>query len=271
MPELPEVETVCRGLAPHIRGKTVLELILRAAKLRQPLDRELCRILPGQVIVKVERRAKYLILHCERGGLLIHLGMSGVLRLVPAGTTEQKHDHIDLIFTDGSCLRMTDPRRFGQFIYCPEDPLQHPLLHHLGPEPLADDFDGAYLYRRSRGRQQAVKTFLMDQRIVVGVGNIYASEALFRAGIHPARPAGRVGRERYERLVQMVRDVLVAAIAAGGTTISDFRSSAGRPGYFRQELLVYGRAGAPCCRCGTALRSQRLGQRSTFYCSHCQR
>lgn len=271
MPELPEVETVCRGITPYVSGKTIQELILRAPKLRLPLDPQLCLRLPGLAIGKVSRRAKYLLLAINQGGLLIHLGMSGVLRIVPAGTTENKHDHVDLIFTDGTCLRFTDPRRFGIFLYSSADLLHHQLLKNLGPEPLDDSFQGEFLYRLSRGKAQSVKTFIMDQKVVVGVGNIYANEALFRAGIHPLRAAGRIGRQRYQRLVAVIKEVLAAAIAAGGTTISDFSNSDGRPGYFRQELLVYGRGSAPCCHCGGSIHSCRIGQRSTFYCSFCQR
>lgn len=271
MPELPEVETVRRGIAPHIVGKTILELVLRAPSLRLPLDPALCRILPGQAIRQVLRRAKYLLLMTDQGCLIIHLGMSGVLRTLPAGSTEHKHDHVDLMFTDGTCLRFTDPRRFGIFIYSCDDPLRHPLLADLGPEPLDNHFQGELLYQRSRGKKQAVKTFIMDQKIVVGVGNIYANEVLFRSGIHPARAAGRISRQRYQRLAGAIKEVLLVAIAAGGTTISDFFGSDGRPGYFRQELLVYGRGAQPCLVCGRTIRSCRLGQRSTFLCSFCQR
>jgi formamidopyrimidine-DNA glycosylase len=271
MPELPEVETVCRGIIPHVSGKTIQELILRAPKLRLPLDPQLCRTLPGQTVRRISRRAKYLVLDIDQGGLLIHLGMSGVLRILPAGATENKHDHVDMVFTDGICLRFTDPRRFGIFVYSPENPLDHPLLKNLGPEPLENSFQGETLYRRSRRKLQPVKTYIMDQKIVVGVGNIYANEALFRAGIHPARAAGRIGQQRYQRLALAIKEVLTAAIGAGGTTLNDFADSEGRPGYFRQELLVYGRASCPCRHCGRALHSCRVGQRSTFYCSSCQR
>ncbi len=271
MPELPEVETVCRGIAPHVSGKTIQELILRAPKLRLPLDPQLCHQLPGQTFRRVSRRAKYLLLETDQGGVLIHLGMSGVLRILPAGTTENKHDHVDLIFTDGTCLRFNDPRRFGVFIYSTDDLLCHPLLKNLGPEPLDDSFQWELLYRLSRGKSQSIKTFIMDQKVVVGVGNIYANEALFRAGIHPLRAAGRVGRNRYQRLVSAIKEVLSAAIFAGGTTINDFADSEGRPGYFRQELLVYGRSSVPCYQCGEAVRTCRVGQRSTFYCAFCQR
>jgi formamidopyrimidine-DNA glycosylase len=271
MPELPEVETTLRGISPHVTGQTILELVLRTPKLRWPLDDSLCRLLPGQKILKAERRAKYLLLYCERGTLILHLGMSGVLRIIPAGTTEQKHDHIDLIFTNGQALRFTDPRKFGVFTYTDEAPDLHKCLASLGPEPLSNDFTGADLYRRSRGKKQAIKPFIMDQNTVVGVGNIYASEALYRAGIYPMRQAGRVGLKRYEKLVEDIKDILQQAIAAGGTTISDFRQTDGRPGYFDQQLQVYGRPGQPCLHCGSAINCCRLGQRSTFYCPQCQR
>ncbi len=269
MPELPEVETTKRGIAPHITGRTVLELVFRTAKLRRPLDRSLCRILPGQTVNRVERRAKYLILSCSRGAVIIHLGMSGSLRVVPAAATERKHDHVDLILTDGQALRFSDPRKFGLFIYTEDDPAGHDCLRNLGPEPLGEGFTGDYLYACSRGKKQALKTLIMDQKIVVGVGNIYANEALFRAGIDPRRSAGRVGRERCRKLAQQIKSVLREAIAAGGTTISDFHSD-GRPGYFDRQLQIYGRSGSRCAKCGGLIRSCRLGQRSTFYCPHCQ-
>lgn len=270
MPELPEVEITLRGIAPHLTGQSIRELILRTTKLRNPLDLNCCDVLPGQTIKRLERRAKYLLLHCDRGTLILHLGMSGHLRVLPAETTEKKHDHIDLILTNGQMLRYTDPRKFGVFIYTEEDLGQHRLLKELGPEPLAANFLPAYLYARSRGRKQAIKPFIMDQKTVVGVGNIYASEALFRAGINPKRSAGRVGRKRYAHLVAAIRRVLMEAIAAGGTTISDFAGSDGRPGFFDQQLQVYGRAGLPCLGCGQPIRSLRLGQRSTYFCSACQ-
>ena len=271
MPELPEVETALRGIAPCITDQTILEVVFRTDKLRQPLDVKLCRILPGQTIRRVVRRAKYLLLFCTHGTVLLHLGMSGTLRVVPAETTEQKHDHIDLVFGNGECLRFTDPRKFGTFVYTATDPYVHRLLRDLGPEPLAEMFSGAYLYRKSRRKTLAVKPFLMDQKVVVGVGNIYANEALFRAGIRPSRAAGQVGREAYDRLAAAVRAVLTEAIEAGGTTISDFRQHDGRPGYFTQQLRVYGRAGEGCVSCGRNIVAQVLGQRSTYFCPSCQR
>ncbi|MCK5826090.1 MAG: bifunctional DNA-formamidopyrimidine glycosylase/DNA-(apurinic or apyrimidinic site) lyase [Desulfuromusa sp.] len=270
MPELPEVETTLRGIAPHVTGRTILECVFRTAKLRWSLDPALCYILPGQKICKVERRAKYLLLCCDQGTIILHLGMSGSLRIVPAGTTEQKHDHVDLIFTNGQCLRLTDPRKFGAFIYTNSEPYSHKLLCHLGPEPLTDAFSGEYLHALSRGRKLTVKQFIMEQKTVVGVGNIYASESLFRAGIRPDRMAGRVALKRYEILVRTIKEILLQAIGAGGTTINDFNQADGKPGYFTQQLQVYGRGGDPCLTCGHPVHSQRLGQRSTFFCPRCQ-
>ena len=271
MPELPEVETTLRGIAPHITERTILECVLRTAKLRWPLDPSLRQLLPGQKICSVERRAKYLLLRCDQGTIILHLGMSGSLRIVSAGTTEKKHDHVDLIFSNGQCLRLTDPRKFGAFIYTATDPYTHKLLCRLGPEPLTADFSGDYLYGSAHGKKQTIKQFIMDQKTVVGVGNIYASEALFRAGIRPDRAAGRVGRNRYQILSRAIKEILNQAISAGGTTISDFSQVDGKPGYFKQQLQVYSRSGEPCVVCGHSLHSQRLGQRSTFYCPICQR
>ncbi|MDX2494253.1 MAG: bifunctional DNA-formamidopyrimidine glycosylase/DNA-(apurinic or apyrimidinic site) lyase, partial [Desulfuromusa sp.] len=271
MPELPEVETTLRGIAPHVTDRTILECVFRTAKLRWPLDPTLCHLLPGQKIHKVERRAKYLLLLCGQGTIIIHLGMSGSLRIVQAGETERKHDHVDLIFTDGQCLRLTDPRKFGAFIYTDTDLYRHKLLHNLGPEPLTDAFSGNYLYAAAKGRKLAIKQFIMEQKTVVGVGNIYANEALFRAGIRPDRAAGRVGANRYETLVHAIKDILREAIKVGGTTINDFSQVDGKPGYFTQQLQVYGRSGDPCAVCGQPIHNQRLGQRSTFFCMTCQR
>jgi formamidopyrimidine-DNA glycosylase len=271
MPELPEVETTLRGIAPHIIGHTILECVLRTARLRLPLEPTLCEILPGLTIVKVERRAKYLLLFCENGTIILHLGMSGSLRVLPAGSTEKKHDHVDLIFSSGQCLRFTDPRKFGIFIFTSDDPYQHKLLNHLGPEPLSEEFNGNYLYRVARGRKLSVKQFIMDQKTVVGVGNIYANEALFQAGIRPNRVAGKISKARYTQLADAAREILYKAIAAGGTTINDFNQADGKPGYFAQQLQVYGCEGEACPICGRPILMTRLGQRSTFYCNYCQR
>ncbi len=270
MPELPEVETTRRGIEPHLLGHRVESVIVRDPRLRWPVPAELPEALRGQRIEAVERRAKYLLLRTHAGTAILHLGMSGSLRVLPAGTPAERHDHVDLVLDSGQALRLHDPRRFGALLWTRDDPLQHPLLAHLGPEPLTAAFDGERLYRLSRGRRGPVKSFIMDNHIVVGLGNIYANEALFRAGIHPLRAAGRIGRERYDKLAEAARTVLTAAIAAGGTTLRDFTREDGKPGYFRIELQVYGHAGEPCPACGTALRQTVIGQRSSFYCPHCQ-
>ena len=271
MPELPEVETTRRGIAPHVEGRRVTKVVVRQRRLRWPVPRALQRELTEQTVKSVGRRAKYLLLGTDAGTAILHLGMSGSLRLVPADSPPGPHDHVDLVLDDGNCLRLTDPRRFGALLWTRADPARHPLLRDLGPEPFDAAFNGAYLYRRARGRRLAVKNFLMDSHTVAGVGNIYANEALFLAGIHPARPAGRISARRYERLAQSVRDILQQAIAQGGTTLRDFVGGDGRPGYFRQTLRVYGRAGQPCPVCNTRLRVTHIGQRSTFYCPRCQR
>ncbi|MEO6687606.1 MAG: bifunctional DNA-formamidopyrimidine glycosylase/DNA-(apurinic or apyrimidinic site) lyase [Dokdonella sp.] len=270
MPELPEVETTRRGLAPHLVGRTVIGLDIRQPRLRWPIPEILRTSLPGQRIEAIERRAKYLLVHTEPGSALLHLGMSGSLRVLPAGTAAGVHDHVDWRLDLGQILRYTDPRRFGSQLWQARGEI-HPLLADLGPEPLSDEFDGDCLWLRARGRKVAVKLLLMDQAIVVGVGNIYASEALFAAGIHPKRAAGSVSRERYARLAVEVKRILAYAIKRGGTTLRDFISPDGVPGYFEQELFVYGRAGQPCKVCATPIKTSVLGQRSTFYCPRCQR
>ena len=270
MPELPEVETTRRGLAPHLVGRTVVALDIRQPRLRWPIPAALRKKLPGQRIDSIERRAKYLLVHTKAGSALLHLGMSGSLRVLPATTPVGTHDHVDWRLDSGRVLRFTDPRRFGSQLWQPPGKT-HALLAGLGPEPLGDEFDGDYLWTRSRGRSAAVKIFLMDQAVVVGVGNIYASEALFAAGIHPKRAAGSVSRARYARLAEEVKRVLAYAITRGGTTLRDFISPDSGPGYFEQELFVYGRAGEPCEVCGTKIRAVVIGQRSTFYCPRCQR
>jgi formamidopyrimidine-DNA glycosylase len=269
MPELPEVETTRRGIEPHLTGRTIERLVCRVPRLRWPLPGEAVS-LAGQQVVAVERRAKYLLLRCGDGTLILHLGMSGHLHLVVAGTPPQLHDHVDLVFTDGTALRFNDSRRFGALLWTPDDPHLHPLLVELGPEPFAAVMDGDYLHRRSRGCQGAIKPFIMDQQVVVGVGNIYASEALFRAGIDPRRAAGSISRARYERLAEAIREVLTEAIAAGGTTIRDFTDAGGKPGYFRLQLKVYGREGEACPACGRPIVQERLGGRSTYFCRKCQ-
>jgi formamidopyrimidine-DNA glycosylase len=271
MPELPEVETTRRGIAPHLTGKRVTAVVARTAKLRRPIPKELLLELPGRTILRVERRGKYLLLPTDRGTVILHLGMSGSLRLVPTATRPGRHDHLDIVLENRETLRLTDPRRFGLVLWTAADPLAHPLLAAIGPEPLEDGFDGAHLYRASRGRAVAIKQFVMESRIVAGVGNIYANEALFRAGIHPARSAGGISRQRCHRLAQAIREVLTEAIALGETTLRDFRDSGGTPGYFRLRLDVYGRGGEPCPRCGAAIEQTRQGGRATYFCRRCQR
>ena len=270
MPELPEVETTRRGIEPYLVGRRVERLRIRQPRLRWPIPRALQRSLPGQRVTGVERRAKYLLVHTAAGSALLHLGMSGSLRVLPDATPAGAHDHVDWLLDSGRILRFTDPRRFGCQLWQPPGRV-HRLLAGLGPEPLAATFDGVYLWRMSRGRAAPVKAFVMDQKIVVGVGNIYAAEALFAAGIRPTRAAGSVSLARYERLAAEIKRILDYAITRGGTTLRDFLRPDGEPGYFEQELFVYGREGAPCKVCRTPIRSLRLGQRSTFYCPRCQR
>ncbi len=271
MPELPEVETTCQGIKPYVLGTTITSVIVRNRQLRWPVPRSLNKKLSQQTIRAVDRRAKYLLLYTDNGCLILHLGMSGSLRLTNGKTPAEKHDHVDFIFSTGIRLRLRDPRRFGSIHWTETDPLQHKLLINLGPEPFSKEFNGQYLFAGSRGRTQAVKTFIMDSRIVVGVGNIYASESLFMSGISPRRQAGKVSLARYKKLAVAIRDVLQQAINKGGTTLRDFVYGEGTPGYFRQELQVYDRGGEPCFFCNKPIKQIRQGQRSTFYCSKCQK
>lgn len=274
MPELPEVETTRLGILPHIENQQVSRVLLRQRQLRWPVSANLEAGLTGQFIRKVSRRGKYLLLTTDAGTLIIHLGMSGSLRIVSgasAASAPGKHDHVDIEFTGAQILRFTDPRRFGCMLWQTGPVAEHPLLSALGPEPLEELFDGDYLHGRSRGRSAPVKAFIMDSRIVVGVGNIYANEALFMAGIAPRRAAGKIAKARYATLVACIQEVLSSAIAVGGTTLRDFTNSSGEPGYFKQSLQVYGRGGLPCVLCQHNLTEIRLGQRSTVYCSHCQK
>lgn len=270
MPELPEVETTLRGLAPHLTGQHVTGVVVRQPQLRWPVPGNLARLLRGQTVHSIRRRAKYLLLDFGHGTLILHLGMSGSLRVLPAGTPAGKHDHFDLVFQD-NLMRLRDPRRFGAVLWCAGNVAKHPLLQNLGPEPMDPAFDAAYLYRVTRGKKAAIKQVIMDSHIVVGVGNIYASEALFRAGIRPTHAAGRLSRLRYGRLTDAIRDTLAAAIRKGGSTLRDFVNSSGEPGYFQQDYFVYDRAGEPCRNCGARIKQVRLGQRSSFYCPDCQR
>ncbi|WP_018175416.1 bifunctional DNA-formamidopyrimidine glycosylase/DNA-(apurinic or apyrimidinic site) lyase [Thioalkalivibrio sp. ALJ9] len=271
MPELPEVETTRRGLSPLLEGQTIERLEVRNGRLRWPVPEELPGRLAGARITTLARRAKYLLLDTDRGGALLHLGMSGSLRHCTPDVPLRTHDHLILHLTNGSQVRFHDPRRFGCCLPLPETGEVHPLLAALGPEPLDATFNGDYLFHRSRGRRGPVKAFIMDQDIVVGVGNIYATEALFLAGIRPGRAAGRVTRAEYGRLAGFIRTVLGAAIEQGGTTLRDFLREDGTHGYFRQSLRVYGRAGEPCLECATPLRNRRIGQRASAYCPTCQR
>lgn len=270
MPELPEVETSRRGIAPWVLNHEVRGVVVRDRRLRWPVPGDIDRLLPGQVIRSLSRRAKYLLFETSAGTAMLHLGMSGSLRIIDATEPAGKHDHVDIVFDSGKALRFRDPRRFGSLLWT-RDPRQHNLLRDLGPEPLSPDFDGDYLWQKARGRRVTIKQFIMSSSVVVGVGNIYASEALFLAGIHPRRSAGRVSRARLELLATAVKTVLQNAIEAGGTTLRDFHGGDGEPGYFQLELDVYGREGEPCRRCARPVSVQVLGQRSTFYCKNCQR
>ena len=252
-------------------GRTILAFDLREPRLRWPVSPDLAAAVAGQRVTDVERRAKYLLIRLERGTLIAHLGMSGSLRVMPAGSPRLLHDHYDLVFDSGQCLRFNDPRRFGSLHWCTGNPQDHPLLAGLGPEPLDDAFGPSQLAARARGRKAAVKLFLMDQRVVVGVGNIYASEALFRAGVRPRRAAGRVRPAEWERITAAIKAVLGDAIRQGGTTLRDYVNADGTPGYFRQKLYVYERSGEPCRRCDTPIRHLVQGQRSTYFCPQCQK
>ncbi len=269
MPELPEVETTRRGIEPHVLDNTIVAVIVREVRLRWPVPADLANALVGHRFIAARRRAKYLLLDTASGTLMIHLGMSGSLRIMPADAPALFHDHVDIVFENGQCLRYNDPRRFGSFHWLESD--DHPLLNHLGPEPLSDAFDGAYLRAKSAGKKVAVKQFLMDGKIVVGVGNIYANEALFLAGVRPDRAAGRISEARYQRLATEIKRILAGAIAQGGTTLRDFVGSDGQPGYFAQQLRVYGRGGQDCRVCANKLREIRQNNRATVFCPKCQR
>ncbi|MFM7434039.1 MAG: bifunctional DNA-formamidopyrimidine glycosylase/DNA-(apurinic or apyrimidinic site) lyase [Gammaproteobacteria bacterium] len=277
MPELPEVETTCRGIAPHVCARRIEDFLLHETRLRWPVSRTVVPQLRGAVIKSVRRRAKYLLLDIERtdadshATLILHLGMSGNLRVLPRATPRLKHDHFDLLLDSGMTLRFNDPRRFGSLHLASGDPNQHPLLAALGPEPLDDAFDAEYLWHRSRARRVAVKPFLMNGHVVVGVGNIYASEALFRAGVRPGRQARHLKRDEITRIVAAIKQVLAMAIKVGGTTLRDYVGADGTPGYFKQKLFVYERTGEPCRKCGEAIRHRVQAQRSTYWCHACQR
>ena len=271
MPELPEVESTRRGLAREIVGRTVATVAVREPRLRWPVPAALPRRLAGQVVGAVRRRAKYLLIETGAGTALVHLGMSGSLRLLDARAPPRPHDHLDLVLDDGRCVRYHDPRRFGCWLWTESDPARHPLLAGLGPEPLEPGFDGAWLHGRLRGRTAPIKSLLMDARIVAGVGNIYANEALFVAGIDPRRAGGRVARRRVDRLVEAVRQVLGVAVEAGGTTLRDYARTDGAAGEFAARLNAYGRDGEPCPRCAAPIARTVIGQRATWFCRRCQR
>lgn len=270
MPELPEVETSRRGIEPHILNKKVTDVVIRQKQLRWPIPARLKTGLCEQIIRQVDRRGKYILLRTDAGTAILHLGMSGSLRILPANTPAEKHDHVDIVFGK-SVLRLRDPRRFGALLWTSAKPLQHKLLSKLGPEPLSDDFNAPYLYQLSRNRKVAIKTLIMNSQVVVGVGNIYASESLFAAGISPLRRADRISLLRYQRLLDAIKDILQRSIAQGGTTLRDFTQQDGKPGYFQQTLNVYGRAQQPCPHCSVAIKQITQAQRSTFYCPQCQK
>jgi formamidopyrimidine-DNA glycosylase len=271
MPELPEVETTRRGIETTVTGRRIARLIVRDRRLRWPIAPGLEELLAGQKIERVGRRAKYLLIHCQGGVLILHLGMSGSLRVLEAATPLIRHDHFDLLLDSGCCLRFNDPRRFGSLHWTDEDPDRHKLLRRIGPEPLGDGFDGQYLHAASRGRKVALKNFLMNGQLVVGVGNIYASESLFRARLRPGRQAASLTRVEAHKLTRAIKAVLGNAIRVGGTTLRDYVGADGNPGYFRQKLYVYERNGKPCRVCRRPIRKVTHGQRSTYYCPSCQR
>lgn len=271
MPELPEVETTRLGLIPKIRGERIDRVVVRNGRLRWPVPKTLPRVMSGQIVREIDRRGKYLLWDCGSGFLLSHLGMSGSLRVLPAWQTPETHDHIDIAFDNGALVRYTDPRRFGAMLWIAGRDAVHPLLDSLGPEPLSDAFDGAHLFARSRGRRVSVKEFIMNGQVVVGVGNIYASESLFLSGIHPSRAAGRLSRSRYERLAAAIKKTLANAIAAGGSSLRNYVQADGEPGYFQLNTFVYDGEGKPCRVCNTPIRGMRHGQRSTYYCPACQK
>lgn len=270
MPELPEVETSCRGIAPFVEGQILQQFVARFPSLRWPIPVEAISALEGQTIERVSRRGKYIQLVFPKAYVLLHLGMSGSLRIVSADTPPEKHDHIDFLLATNTVLRFNDPRRFGCCLYH-EGHSAHPLLQKLGPEPLSSEFSETYFYQQSRAKTKAVKQWLMDSQLVVGVGNIYACEALHKAGISPKKAAGKISKKRLLLLRQSVRETLAKAIEQGGTTLKDFVHADGKPGYFKQQLLVYGREGLPCYHCQQPIKNIKLGNRSTFYCPSCQK
>lgn len=271
MPELPEVETTLRGIKPHILKQQVTEVIIRHPRLRWPIPADLKSKIVGNKVLKIERRAKYLLFTFDTGTMILHLGMSGRVAVLSQALSPQKHDHVDIYFANHKYLRFTDPRRFGALLFTSGNPEQHPLIAGIGPEPFSPVFNGQYLWERSRNRKVPVKSFIMDGKIVAGVGNIYAAEALFQTRLRPQTPAGKISRAQYEKLAAAIQAILKQAIEKGGTTLKDFMKPSGSPGYFSIELQVYGKEGKPCPRCRAALKSLRIGQRNTVYCPRCQK
>lgn len=273
MPELPEVETTRQGIEPYLTNATVRSVTIRQHSLRWPIEDELATILQDQTIARVSRRAKYLLLYCDTGVLMIHLGMSGSLRVLNAKEAKyiNKHDHVDIELTSNQVLRYTDPRRFGAILWSTDPIEQHKLISHLGPEPLTDEFNADYLMQNAKTKKCSVKSLIMNGKIVVGVGNIYASESLFLANIHPNIKASRLNYQQAEKLITAVKTVLQRAIQAGGTTLRDFTKSDGKPGYFAQQLNVYGRKDRPCLLCGSTIMHYKEAQRATYYCPLCQK
>ncbi len=272
MPELPEVETTCNGIRPHIVGKVITDIIIRQKQLRWPITDNLRELLIGQAIASVSRRAKYCLLKTNNSEtVIIHLGMSGSLRITDSNYPAKKHDHVDFIFNDKTILRFNDTRRFGAILATSEPIEQHKLIRQLGPEPLTDLFTGSHLYSLSRNKKSTVKSFIMDGHNVVGVGNIYASESLFMAGILPTRQAGRISLKRYQKLAECIKIVLQQSIDQGGTTLRDFVNEQGKPGYFQQSLAVYGRSGEQCTKCSHPIQHLKIAQRASYFCSCCQK
>ena len=271
MPELPEVETTRRGIEPHVVGRRIDRLLVHDRRLRWPVDLALVAAVAGSSIRRAGRRAKYLLLETEAGTLILHLGMSGSLRVLPTSTPRIAHDHVDIELDSGQTLRFNDPRRFGSLLFTAEDPSLHPLLRGLAPEPLEDDFDGVYLWNSTRRRAVTIKQLIMNSRLVVGVGNIYASEALFRARVRPRRQARSLTRAECAKLARAIKATLTMAVKAGGTTLRDYVGADGNPGYFRQRLYVYERDGSPCRVCGKPIKQFTQGGRSTYWCATCQR
>ena len=272
MPELPEVETTCRGISPHILNKPIINVIIRQPQLRWPIPDNLPKLLIGNFFENIQRRAKYILLKTNTAEtVIIHLGMSGNLRIIDVNLAPEKHDHVDFIFNDKTALRFNDTRRFGAILSTPLPIHQHKLINQLGPEPLSDDFTGKHLYDLSTNRKVPVKTFIMNGHNVVGVGNIYASEALFMAGILPTKHAGEISLKRYQKLAECIKIVLLQAINQGGTTLRDFVNEQGKPGYFQQSLAVYGRENEKCVQCASSIQQLKIAQRASYYCPNCQK